>query len=41
MSTATFAGLLLIVMPAFNVAFGMLAARVDSPDILPALRTRC
>ena len=30
MSTATFAGLLLIVMPvAFNVAFGMLAARFD------------
>jgi hypothetical protein len=28
MSTATFAGLLLIVMPvAFNVSFGMLAAR--------------
>jgi Domain of unknown function (DUF4386) len=35
MSTATFAGLLLIVMPvAFNVAFGMLAARFDYPDIL-------
>jgi hypothetical protein len=35
MSTATLAGLLLIVMPvAFNVAFGMLAARFDYPDIL-------
>jgi hypothetical protein len=35
MSTATFAGLLLIVMPvSFNVAFGMLAARFDYPDIL-------
>ena len=34
MSTATFAGLLLIVIPAFNVAFGMLAARFDYPDIL-------
>jgi hypothetical protein len=35
MSTATFAGLLLSVMPvAFNVAFGMLAARFDYPDIL-------
>jgi Domain of unknown function (DUF4386) len=33
-STATFAGLLLIVIPAFNVAFGMLAARFDYPDIL-------
>ena len=34
MGTATFAGLLLIVMPvAFNVAFGMLAARFDYPDI--------
>ncbi len=35
MSTATLAGLLLIVMPvAFNVVFGMLAARFDYPDIL-------
>jgi hypothetical protein len=35
MSTATLAGLLLIVMPAaLNVAFGMLAARFDYPDIL-------
>jgi len=35
MGTATFAGLLLIVIPvAFNVAFGMLAARFDYPDIL-------
>ena len=35
MSTATLAGLLLIVMPvAFNVAFGMLAARFGYPDIL-------
>jgi cytochrome bd-type quinol oxidase subunit 2 len=38
MSTATFAGLLPIVMPvAFNVAFGMLAARLDYPDILRRL----
>ena len=35
MSTATVAGLLLIVVPiAFNVAFGALAARFDYPDIL-------
>jgi hypothetical protein len=35
MGTATFAGLLLIVMPAaFNVASGMLAARFDHPGIL-------
>ena len=35
MSTATLAGLLLIVMPvAFNVVFGMLAALFDYPDIL-------
>jgi hypothetical protein len=39
MSTASFAGLLLIVIPvAFNVAFGMLAARFDYPELL---RTRC
>lgn len=38
MSTARFAGLLLIVMPvAFNVAFGMLAARFDYPEILRRL----
>jgi hypothetical protein len=42
MSTATFAGLLLIVMPvAFNVAVGMLAARFDYPTFCAALRTRC
>jgi len=35
MSTTTVAGLLLIVVPiAFNVAFGVLAARFDYPDIL-------
>ena len=35
MSTTTFAGLLLIVLPvAFNVAFGLLAARFDYPDVL-------
>jgi len=35
MSTATVAGLLLILLPvAFNVAFGLLAARFDYPDIL-------
>jgi len=35
MSTATVAGLLLIVLPlAFNAAFGLLAARFDYPDIL-------
>src|SRR5215210_5128375 len=35
MSTATVAGLCLIVLPvAFNVAFGLLAARFDYPDIL-------
>jgi hypothetical protein len=42
MSTATLAGLLLIVMPAaFNVAFGMLAARSTTPTFCAALRTRC
>jgi hypothetical protein len=36
MSTATLAGLLLIVMPvAFNVAFGMLAARSTTPHSAP------
>jgi hypothetical protein len=35
MSAATAAGVLLIVVPvAFNVAFGLLAARFDYPDIL-------
>ncbi len=35
MSTQTLAGTLLIVLPiAFNVAFGLLAARFDYPDIL-------
>jgi hypothetical protein len=35
MSTATITGLLLIVLPiAFNVVFGMLAARFDYPDVL-------
>src|SRR3954465_4303341 len=35
MSTATAAGVLLIGVPiAFNVAFGLLAARFDYPDIL-------
>jgi len=35
MSATTFAGLLLIVLPvAFNVAFGLLAARFDYPDVL-------
>jgi hypothetical protein len=35
MSVATVAGLLLIAVPvAFNVAFGMLAARFDYPDVL-------
>jgi len=35
MSTATVTGLLLILLPvAFNVAFGLLAARFDYPDIL-------
>jgi hypothetical protein len=35
MSTATVTGLLLIVLPiAFNVVFGMLAARFDYPDVL-------
>src|SRR4051795_7271261 len=35
MSTATVAGLFLVLVPiAFNVAFGMLAARFDYPDIL-------
>jgi hypothetical protein len=35
MSTATVAGVLLILLPvAFNVAFGLLAARFDYPDIL-------
>ena len=35
MSTATFTGLLLIALPiAFNVAFGLLAARFDYPDVL-------
>ena len=35
MSVATLAGLLLILVPiAFNVAFGMLAARFDYPDVL-------
>ena len=35
MSTATFTGLVLIALPiAFNVAFGMLAARFDYPDVL-------
>jgi hypothetical protein len=35
MSTATLAGLLLIAVPlAFNVAFAMLAARFDYPDVL-------
>lgn len=35
MSAATLAGLLLIAVPiAFNVAFGMLAARFDYPDVL-------
>jgi hypothetical protein len=35
MSTASYAAALLIVFPiAFNVAFGMLAARFDYPDIL-------
>jgi hypothetical protein len=35
MSTATLAGLFLIVIPvAFNTAFGLLAARFDYPDIL-------
>ena len=29
MSTATFAGLLIVMPAAFNVAFGMLAARFD------------
>jgi Domain of unknown function (DUF4386) len=34
-STATLAGMLLIALPiAFNVAFGMLAARFDYPDVL-------
>ena len=35
MSTATLAGLVLVAMPlAFNVAFALLAARFDYPDIL-------
>jgi Domain of unknown function (DUF4386) len=35
MSTATLAGILLIVVPvAFNTTFGLLAARFDYPDIL-------
>jgi uncharacterized protein DUF4386 len=35
MSAVTLAGLLLVAMPlAFNVSFGMLAARFDYPDIL-------
>jgi hypothetical protein len=35
MSTATVAGLLLIAVPiAFNVSFGMLAARFEYPDVL-------
>src|SRR3954462_5556300 len=35
MSTITIAGLLLIVVPlAFNVAFALLAARFDYPDVL-------
>ena len=35
MSTATLAGILLIVLPlAFNAAFGLLGARFDYPDIL-------
>lgn len=35
MSTATLTGLVLIVLPiAFNVAFGMLGARFDYPDVL-------
>src|SRR5215218_6454284 len=35
MSAATVAGLLLVLVPiAFNVAFGMLAARFDYPDVL-------
>jgi hypothetical protein len=35
MSTATVAGVLLISLPiAFNVAFGLLAARFDYPDVL-------
>jgi hypothetical protein len=35
MSTATVAGLLLILLPlAFNAAFGLLAARFDYPDVL-------
>ena len=39
MSTATLARLLLIVMPvALNVAFGMLAALFDYPELL---RTMC
>jgi hypothetical protein len=34
-STATFTGLLLIALPiAFNLAFGLLAARFDYPDVL-------
>jgi hypothetical protein len=35
LSTATVAGLLLIVVPlSFNAAFALLAARFDYPDIL-------
>ena len=35
MSTATIAGVLLVAVPlAFNVAFGLLAARFDYPDVL-------
>ena len=35
MSAQTVAGLFLIVLPvAFNVAFGLLAARFDYPDVL-------